>query len=170
MNRQLKRQTRRLNRAARIKRIKRELEAKGEFLKQRNFVHHGNTSVYTHVTNVGWWAHRIADFLPVKIDKDSLVKGALLHDYFLYDWHEPGHKRPHGFTHPKIASKNAHAHFGLSDKEKDMIEKHMWPLTPAFPKHKESWIVTFADKIATFEETVGKRRTKRKAKNYIRIE
>ena len=41
-------------------------------------------------------------------DKGSLVRGALLHDYFLYDWHQP-HKEYglHGFTHPSTALRNA---------------------------------------------------------------
>ena len=34
----------------------------------------------------------------------------------------------------------------LNDLEKDVIVKHMWPLTIKFPKYKESYIVTFVDK------------------------
>ena len=36
--------------------------------------------------------------------------------------------------------------FTLNDLEKDVIVKHMWPLTIKFPKYKESYIVTFVDK------------------------
>ena len=34
----------------------------------------------------------------------------------------------------------------LGGKVKDVIVKHMWPLTIKFPKYKESYIVTFVDK------------------------
>ena len=34
----------------------------------------------------------------------------------------------------------------LGGKVKDVIVKHMWPLTVKLPKYKESYIVTFVDK------------------------
>ena len=41
---------------------------------------------------------------------------------------------------------NSLKNFTLNDLEKDVIVKHMWPLTIKFPKYKESYIVTFVDK------------------------
>ena len=74
----------------------------------------------------------------------------MLHDFFLYDWHEPrkvnSFKELHAFAHPKIALQNSLKNFELNDLEKDIIVKHMWPLTIKFPKYIESYIVTFVDK------------------------
>lgn len=87
-------------------------------------------------------------------------RGGLLHDLFLYDWHdhfkETG-SRFHGFTHPKSAFKNADQFFHLNKVEKDIILKHMWPLTIIPPKYKESVVVCMMDKYCSTMETVGPR-------------
>jgi len=41
---------------------------------------------------------------------------------------------------------------GLNDTEKDIIEKHMWPLTIRLPKNKESLVVSLVDKYCSFME------------------
>ena len=82
----------------------------GQFSKTRQFIQHGDTSVYSHCVAVAyvslWFSYR----LHLSVSKQSLLMGAFLHDYFLYDWHEndPSH-RLHGFTHPKRALINATA-------------------------------------------------------------
>ena len=58
----------------------------------------------------------------------------------------------HGIEHPKIALQNAEKYFRLNDIERDIIVKHMWPLTLVPPKYKESFIVTFADKYLSSKE------------------
>ena len=71
----------------------------GQFSKTRQFIQHGDTSVYSHCVAVAyvslWFSYR----LHISVSKQSLLMGAFLHDYFLYDWHEndPSH-RLHGFT------------------------------------------------------------------------
>ncbi len=45
--------------------------------------------------------------------------------------------------------------FTLTDIEKDIIKKHMFPLTPIPPVHIESWIVCIADKICSAGETLN---------------
>ena len=62
----------------------------------------------------------------------------------------------HGIEHPKIALQNATKHFSLNDIEKDIVVKHMWPLTLVPPKFKESFIVSFADKYLASKEYVTK--------------
>ena len=37
--------------------------------------------------------------------------------------------------------REAEARFDLTDKEKDIIVKHMWPLSPWMPRYKESFTV-----------------------------
>lgn len=122
-------------------------------LESRRYIQHGNTSVLEHSISVAYVSYRFALLFRIKINDRELIRGALLHDYFLYDWHEkdPAH-RLHGFTHPYRALENANRDLKLSDIEKDIIKRHMFPLVPIPPKYPESIIVCFADKLCTVFE------------------
>lgn len=100
---------------------------------------------------------RIAKWLPIQVNMDALVIGALLHDYFLYDWHDGKGRHFHGFTHPECAKRNAEMDYTLSPRVKNIIARHMFPLTPVPPTCTEAWIVCIADKICAIEETLFKR-------------
>ena len=128
------------------------------YLLQKNFMQHGKTSVYDHEINVTICALKLADKLKWKIDQKSLVRGSLLHDYFLYDWHisDKSH-RLHGFTHAKSAFKNASKDFDLNKKERNMIITHMFPLNLKIPRYKESILLTTADKIVASKETIKRK-------------
>lgn len=90
----------------------------------------------------------------MKLDYKSAARGAMLHDLFLYDWREKNsHSGLHAFNHGKVAYKNASEIFELNKIEKDMIIKHMWPVTIAFPKYIESYILTFVDKYCATQES-----------------
>ena len=82
------------------------------------------------------------------LDYISAARAGMLHDLFLYDWRkrQDGRKGLHAFTHGKKAYEEASTFLNLNDKEKDMIIKHMWPVTPAIPKYKETFIITLVDK------------------------
>jgi uncharacterized protein len=43
-------------------------------------------------------------------------------------------------------------HFKITEKEKDIIVKHMWPLTLIPPRYRESFVVTFVDKYLSSAE------------------
>ncbi|WP_051656816.1 HD domain-containing protein [Butyrivibrio sp. AE3004] len=161
------------------KKIKASLRKHGEailsshtFRKSHGFIQHGDMSVYEHSINVAERALRINRFLNAKCNERELVRGALLHDYFLYDWHKDGkdkgnvHPKLHGFFHPGTALKNASRDFILTPREKDIIKKHMWPLTIVPPLCREAWIVTLADKYCSTMETFGIHKAKVKA-HYI---
>lgn len=132
------------------------LDPKAQQTKQ--FMQHGTTSVFEHCVSVAKFSLLMAHFLEktlhIKVDRKSLVRGALLHDYFLYDWHEPvlAHKI-HGFTHPGIAWRNAERDFDMNPVEKNIIRRHMFPLTPIPPAKIESIIVCIADKRCALCET-----------------
>lgn len=121
----------------------------------KKFIQHGSTSVYDHSISVTNMCLKIVDKLNIKVDTKSLVRGALLHDYFLYDWHvkDKSH-RLHGFKHAKIAYINASKEFNLNKKEKNMILTHMFPLNLRIPRYKESIILCVADKICATKETI----------------
>lgn len=130
-----------------------------EFRKLNAFVHHGDTSVLEHSLKVSFIVYLIGS-KKRKTDVVSLTRGALLHDFFLYDWHErkavSGRKGLHGFTHPKTALNNAEKYFSLNPIERNMIRSHMWPLTFFhFPKCREARLLCRIDKIVSLKETLG---------------
>ena len=124
----------------------------------KNFTQHGETTVFEHCIAVAKYslliAYSLERIFKIDVDKDSLVRGALLHDYFLYDWHvKDKSRRFHGFTHASVAKANADRDFDLNEVEKDIIAKHMFPLTPFPPMHREGFIVSIADKWCALAET-----------------
>ena len=135
-------------------------------LEMQKFIQHGSVTTYEHcmrVTRIAFWLNI---HLRAHADEASLVKGAFLHDFYLYDWHNCSNiTHWHGFKHPRIARYNAEVVFALTDKEKDIIQSHMWPLTPTdIPHSREAALVCMADKMSSSYETVLERRAKRKNK------
>lgn len=117
------------------------------FIKLKNFIAHGEISIYQHCIMVASESYKYALSKNLKLDYVSLIRGALLHDYYFYDWHKNKPFTFHGLKHNRIALKNAKQDFMLGKKEKDIIVNHMFPLTIFhFPKCKESWIVSRTDK------------------------
>ena len=53
----------------------------------------------------------------------------------------------------KTAYENASKFFELNKVEKDMIIKHMWPVTIALPKYPQTLILTFVDKYCAIKES-----------------
>ena len=122
--------------------------------REKTIPQHGVTNVYWHSVNVAYMSLYLAKKLGVAVDERALVRGALLHDYFLYDWHDraPDH-RLHGFYHPRRALDNAKRAFELSETEQNVILRHMFPLCPTPPGTAEGWLVCFADKVCAVLET-----------------
>lgn len=121
--------------------------------KMSRYAHHKSSNIFDHSLYVAVKSINFANLLSrlgINIDKQSLVRGALLHDYFLYDWHK-NHKL-HGFTHPKVAYVNASRDFEVNDIEKNIIQRHMFPLTLIPPTKKESIIVCLMDKVCATKE------------------
>lgn len=128
-----------------------------EAQRMKSFIQHGTTSVFEHTVSVAKFSLLMAiglENLGIKFDHRSLVRGALLHDYFLYDWHEKNeYHNLHGFTHPGRSHDNAIKDFELNETERDIIKKHMFPLTAIPPRRRESWLVCMADKWCAICET-----------------
>lgn len=151
-------------RKEREKQLRRQIRESGaDILESTNFqstrehIQHGTVTVNAHCINVAKHSLMLADKLKVHINQRELIRGALLHDYFLYDWHDKDHINPlrlHGFFHPGRALQNATRDFELTAREKDIIRKHMWPMTVIPPMCREAWIVTAADKWVSLLETL----------------
>lgn len=123
----------------------------------RQHIQHGNMTVNDHVMNVARYSLWLSERLHIRCNRRALVRGALLHDYFLYDWHKPDPDNPHklhGFYHPGKALQNASREYQLTKQEREIIKKHMWPLTVVPPTCREAWIVTAADKWCSLMETL----------------
>ena len=72
------------------------------FQKSEKNIQHGNVSVMRHSISVAKHSLLLAKHLGIRCNKRDLIRGALLHDYFLYDWHSAEHcglHNPVSYTH-----------------------------------------------------------------------
>jgi uncharacterized protein len=132
-----------------------DIISKDNFKRMKEIKQHRYSNCYKHSIDVATRCYIYAIRRNIKVDLVSLVRGALLHDFYLYDWRENKRKHFfHGFKHPRIALENAKKEFGPLNKiEEDIILSHMWPMTLfRFPKYKESFLVCFNDKICAINE------------------
>lgn len=115
------------------------------------FSHHGFNTRLEHSLEVSWYSYVVAKTF--SLDYTSTARGALLHDLFFYDWMTDG-PRLHGCRHPEISLQNAINIINLNDKEKDIIKKHMWPLTFMPPRYLESCLVCFVDTFCSIKDCI----------------
>ena len=120
----------------------------------KKYRQHYETSCYDHCYMVAYYCYIICK--KYHLDYKSATRAAMLHDLFLYDWRikQENRKGMHAFTHGKIACENAIKLFDLTEKEKDIIIKHMWPITLAIPKSIEGFVLTFVDKYCALSESL----------------
>ena len=124
------------------------------------YIQHGNISTLKHCVMVAETGFLLNRRLHLGADEKSLVTVSLLHDFYLYDWHEKSddHKL-HGFTHAKTAALNARRYFHITQKEYRAICSHMWPLNlTQIPVSRIGWILCLADKYCAMKETLFHRR------------
>lgn len=122
-----------------------------EVYKLKDFTHHRDKTRLEHVLEVAFYSFLVGKKL--NLDLEATIKGAILHDLFFYDWLREG-PRLHGFRHPKISLENAQKVFPLSKKERDIIKKHMWPLTLTPPFYLESFVVAMVDSFCSFRDYI----------------
>lgn len=134
-----------------------ELFKQEKVQKMKQYRQHHSVSCFDHCLYVSYNTYLICK--KSNLDYVSAARAGLLHDLFLYDWRLPHKNLPikskHAFAHPKIALMNSAKLFELNEKEKDIIVKHMWPVTLlAFPKYKESFIITLVDKYSAIKSCI----------------
>lgn len=118
------------------------------------YIQHGTTTCREHCIQVSYLAYKLCRRFGG--NWRSAARAGLLHDLFLYDWHTHARdtgKHFHGFTHPRTALDNADRYFDLSEEDRMVILRHMWPLTPIPPVSRAGYAVTFADKFCSSRET-----------------
>ncbi|MFV0413254.1 MAG: HD family phosphohydrolase [Oscillospiraceae bacterium] len=123
----------------------------------KEYIQHGTTNCLEHCVSVSYRSYCTCK--EYGLNARAAARAGLLHDMFLYDWHT--HKLAtgeglHGFTHPRKALENAEKEFDLTPLEREIILKHMWPLTVTPPKYPEAYVVLYHDKICSLRETLGR--------------
>lgn len=123
-----------------------------EFMKTKSIVHHGSTR-YNHSVRVSYIAYKLAKLLGC--DLNTTIRAGVLHDFFLVrDDKNIVSEAKMLIEHPSIAKENAIYYFGVNEKEQNIIESHMFPISNVVPNSKEAWIVTFSDKLVALFEGV----------------
>ena len=83
--------------------------------------HHGPVTTLDHSLFVAFSTYRVARLL--HLDVRAAVRGALLHDLYLYDSKDKSaHPGNQCFDHPRFAARNAAALTALSEKERNMVD------------------------------------------------
>lgn len=137
-----------------------DIITRDEYRQLREYKHHVRGTVYSHSVKVAYLCYRHLRRRGRQADARELVRGALLHDLYLYERRRFGLR--HWVIHPRYALKNAKALCpDLTPRESDIIRRHMFPLTPIPPKYKESWLVCYFDKVAAVSDFFRKRRERR---------
>ena len=140
------------------------LQSNSRVQEMKKYIQHGNVSTYDHCEAVAKLSYWIDQQFSLHSDLKVLLIGAMLHDFYLYDWHneDDGSHHLHGLKHAETACENAKKYFQIDDKTSRVISCHMWPLNPEkVPMTKEEWIVCIADKWVSLQETLFKRSTQR---------
>ncbi|MBD5094392.1 MAG: HD family phosphohydrolase [Subdoligranulum sp.] len=123
----------------------------------QEYTQHGDTSCLRHCINVSYLSYLYCK--ERGWHAEEAARAGLLHDLFLYDWHthakETG-EHFHGYTHPRRAMENAERLFRLTEREKDIILHHMWPLTITPPRSREAYVIVMFDKYCSLMETFHK--------------
>ena len=109
--------------------------------------HHLSVTCYEHSVFVSYVSFRIARYLGW--DYQAAARAGLLHDLYLYD---PADKSAHPglqcLDHPEFALRNAVSLCpDLSDRERNAIVSHMFPLSVPLPRCREALVVNLADNI-----------------------
>ena len=116
-----------------------------------NYTHHYCFTRLKHSLNVAYASFLITRFL--RWDSRAVARAGLLHDLFFYDWRDEEFvDSNHAKEHPKVALQNAKTISHINVLEEDIILKHMWLASTAWPRYRESYVVSVVDKCCAVSE------------------
>lgn len=116
--------------------------------------HHRSITTLDHSLFVAYCSYRAARAL--RLDASAAARGGLLHDLYLYDSRDKSaHPGWQCFDHPRAAARNAEQVTHLTDKERNIILSHMWPLGGALPRSPEALLVDLVDTFCAGLELAG---------------
>ena len=136
-----------------------------KILRMKEIPMHRGSNCYEHTFKVVKRAIHHCEISKKKnINPEVVLVGAILHDYYLYDWRVDRSKiKTHAKQHELIAAENAIKDFGISKEIKEVIETHMWPINiKNYPKSREAKIVSINDKLVALCEALTSKRYKNK--------
>ena len=143
-----------------------------KILRMKEFSMHRGSNCYEHTFKVVKRAiHHVEISSKKNINPEVVLVGAILHDYYLYDWRVDRSKlKGHAKKHVQIALENASKDFDISKEVKEVIGTHMWPVNiKNYPKSREAKIVSINDKMVALCETLTSKRYKNKHReNYLK--
>lgn len=122
-----------------------------DFNKLKYIKHHGLTR-YDHSLRVSYYSYKIAKIF--KFNYRDTARAGLLHDFFYEKNATKKEKFLSFFSHPKRALRNTREIFLLNEREENIIESHMFPISIVMPKYKESFLVSTIDKIVASYEFI----------------
>ena len=67
--------------------VLRELESDEHVRQMKNYIQHGKVSTFEHCERVARLSFELNRKLHLHAKVPTLIKGAMLHDFYLYDWH-----------------------------------------------------------------------------------
>lgn len=132
-----------------------------EVSSMKQWQRHYSTTCFDHCLFVSYVAFRLARYFGW--DYRAAARAGLLHDLYLYD---PADRSAHPgnqcLDHPEFALRNATALCpDLSEREKNAIVSHMFPLAVHLPRCREALAVNIADKVCATLEVVHLYQTRR---------
>lgn len=129
-----------------------ELARDPRLLQMRQYRQHGSSNTYEHSLHVAVGAYNLARMFHIRVSEKEMARGAMLHDFYLYDISDKS-AWEHGTKHAQAALENSERYFDLTDRERDIIYSHMWPLNITHVPHfKESVLIGIADKYSAVAE------------------
>ena len=149
-----------MNETEELQTILSDIQSDDHVQEMKKYIQHGSVTTYEHCERVAKLSHKIDRLLSLHSNQKTLLTGAMLHDFYLYDWHKEdnGEHRLHGFHHAEKACANAKRYFDIDEETMHVIRSHMWPLNlKRIPLSKEAWIVCIADKCVSLHETLFRR-------------
>lgn len=130
-----------------------QIMANDEFIKEQDMQHHADTRL-NHSLKVSYYSYKIAKAL--RLEYTDVARAGLLHDFYFEQVNDQEKIKDKVllFTtkHPEIALNNSLKYFELTEKEKDIIRTHMFPVDVKIPRYLESWVVSLVDKAVSTKE------------------
>ena len=120
-----------------------------KFKELDNELHHG-ISRAVHSLRVAKGTYLMTKKL--HLNYQSATRAALMHDFYTNKDLKNVNNVKALSQHPSKALENASKYYNVTSLEANIIEAHMFPFGHKLPKHAESWVVTFIDKIVALYE------------------
>ena len=121
----------------------------------RTWSHHQKVTRYEHALLVAQLSYRVARNLGW--DQRAAARCGMLHDLYPGETQcsGPGSFLRHAWDHPGRAVRNAGQVTELTEKERNIIESHMWPMCRTLPRSREAWLVNLVDTFVAAADKLG---------------